>query len=386
MLEVQELKKNKEELLPFIHFAWKIYQDDPYWVPPLKNDLLKSFLGRDITRKIHCGPHAFFMVRENHVPLGRILVGINEKKNQKATRKIGYFGYLELVNSPQVLQCLMDSAADWLNKYGISSLVGPLCPDDDVEGRGLLIKGFDSTPVLMNSYNPDYYSTLLEDYGFTKDTDFFAYYSNQINILKEKVKKVSAFAMQRFQFRIDQIDFRQQDREIRDIITIIDTIIAGNHEEDNGFEYANPPTFEELSLEVKKFLPFLDKDLVYIARHGENPIGFVFAIPDYNQVLKMMNGTLTPISLLKYLWYRRKIKGIRGFAQFVIPEFQNRAVNAAIFQRILDMAERKKYEYIEGSLISEKNLRSRRIFENAGIMPYKIYRVYQKDFYNRQIL
>lgn len=383
MLEIRELKKNKEELLPFIHFAWKIDRGDPYWVPPLKNDLLKSFLGEDITKKIRCGPHSFLMAWENHIPLGRILVGINERKNQKVKRKVGYFGYLEVVNSPRVLKCLMDCAADWLKKCDIASLVGPLCPDDDVEGRGLLVKGFDSTPVLMNSYNPVYYQKLLEDYGFTKDTDFFAYYSDQINILKEKVKKVSAFAMQKFQFRIDQIDFRKQDREIRDIIKIIDAIIVANQEEDNGFEYANPPTYEELASEVKKFLPFLDKDLIYIARHGETPIGFVFAIPDYNQVLKRMNGNLTPLSLLKYLWYKRKIKGIRGFAQFIIPEFQNRAVNAAIFQRILDMAERKKYEYIEGSLISEKNLRSRRIFENAGIMPYKIYRVYQKDLSNR---
>jgi len=131
---------------------------------------------------------------------------------------------------------------------------------------------------------------------------------------------------------------------------------------------------------VKKFLPFLDKDLIYIARSGEIPIGFVFALPDYNQVLKRMNGSLFPFGLLKYLWYKRKIKGIRGLAQYVIPEFRNKAVNAAIFKQILDVAERKKYEYIECSLISENNLRSRRIFENAGIQPYKIYRVYRKVF------
>lgn len=86
-----------------------------------------------------------------------------------------------------------------------------------------------------------------------------------------------------------------------------------------------------------------------------------------------MNGRLSPLGLLRYLWYKRKIKGIRGFAQFVIPEFQNGAVNAAFFQRILALAERKKYEYIEGSLISENNFRSRGIFGNAGMMPYKMY-------------
>jgi GNAT superfamily N-acetyltransferase len=380
LLEILELKKNKNELLPFIYFAWQIYQGNPHWVAPLKNDLLKSFLGQDFTKKINCGPHTFFMVWENKTPLGRILVGINEKKNLKGNRKSGYFGYLEMVNSSEVLKCLMDQAITWLQKQNIHTLVGPVCPDDDVEGRGLLIEGFDSPPVLMNSYNPTYYQNLLEGYGFMKDTDFYAYYSNEITDLKAKVEKLSTFAMQKFRFRIDQINLKLLDREIRDIIAIIDAIISDSREEDNGFEYANPPTYEELALEVKKFLPFLDQDLIYIARSGEKPIGFVFAFPDYNQVLRRMNGSLFPFGLLKYLWYRRKIKGIRGLAQYVIPEFRNKAVNAAIFKQILDAAEQKKYEYIEGSLISENNIRSRRIFENAGIQPYKIYRVYRKDF------
>lgn len=380
MLEIRELKKNKEELFPFIHFAWKIYQDDPYWVAPLKNNLLKSFLGQDFTKKINCGPHTFLMVWENNTPLGRILVGINEKKNLEGNRKAGYFGYLEMVNSSEVLKCLMDHAIAWLKKQDMHTLVGPVCPDDDVEGRGVLIKGFDSPPVLMNSYNPAYYRKLLEEYGFSKDTDFFAYYLNQIENLRARVEKVSAFAMQKFRFRIDKINLKLLDREIRDIIEIIDKIISDSREEDNGFEYANPPTYEEFALEVKKFLPFLDKNLIYIARSGETPIGFVFAFPDYNQVLKKMNGRLFPFGFIKYLWYKRKIKGVRAFAQFVVPAFRNRAVSAAIFQQILAVAERKKYEYIEGSLISENNLRSRRIFENAGIQPYKIYRVYRKVF------
>jgi len=379
-LEIRELKKNKAELLPFIHFAWQIYQGDPHWVAPLKNDLMKSFLGQDFTRKIQCGPHAFFMAWENDTPLGRLLVGVNDKKNLKSNCKAGYFGYLEMVNSSAVLESLMEHAIHWLQKHHINTLIGPVCPDDDVEGRGLLIEGFDSPPVLMNSYNPTYYQKLLKGYGFVKDTDFFAYYSNEIADLRAKIEKVSTFAMQKFRFRIDKINRRLLDREIRDIIKIIDTINSDSREEENGFEYANPPTYEELALEVKKFLPFLDQDLIYIARSGEKPIGFVFAFPDYNQVLKRMNGNLFPFGLLKFLWYKRKIKGIRGLAQYVIPEFRNKAVNAAIFQQILEVAERKQYEYIEGSLISENNLRSRRIFENAGIQPYKIYRVFRKEF------
>ncbi len=379
-MQVRELEKNKKEIYKFINFAWKIYQNDPHWVAPLKNDLLKSLLGQDSTRKIKCGPHAFFMVWENNIPLGRILVGINMKKNLRSHRKTGYFGYLEIVNSSKVLKVLMDSAIDWLQKQDIKTIIGPLCPDDDVEGRGLLIKGFNSPPVLMNSHHPPYYQKLIEEYGLIKDTDFYAYYSNNIVKLKTRVEKVSAFAMKKYHFTIDKININLLDREIKDVVEIINKIIYDRKEEENGFEYANPPTYEEFTLEVKKYLAFIDPDLIYIARSGDKPIGFVFAFPDYNQVLKRINGSLFPLGMFKYLWYKRKIKGMRGLAQFVIPEFRNKAVNAAIFQRILEVAEWKEYEYIEGSLISENNLRSRRVMENAGLIPYKIYRVYKKDF------
>jgi len=378
-LEVREVKKNKSELLQFINFACRVYEHDPHWVSPIKTDLLKSFLSEGSDNKINCGPHTFFMVWDNNIPVGRVLVGINVEKNHRNNINVGYFGYLEMINSYEVLKMLMDESFLWLKKHNINRLVGPLCPDDDVEGRGILIKGFDSPPVLMNSYNPVYYHELLSQYGFTKDRDFYAYYSDNFNELKGRVEKVAEFAMQKFNFKIDKVDLKYLEREIKDIAEIVEKIISSGDETENGFEYANPPNKDSLLIEVKKYLPFLDKDLIYIARSENRPIGFVFAIPDYNYVLKKINGKLDPLGLIKFLWYKNKIKGIRGFAQFVVPEFQNKAVNAAIFKHILEVAERKQYNYIEGSCICDNNLPSRRIFENAGLSPYKVYRVYCKD-------
>lgn len=235
-------------------------------------------------------------------------------------------------------------------------------------------------PVLMTSYNPTYYQKLLEEYGFKKDADFFAYYCDNLDMARARVDKIASFAMHKYHFRIDRVDLKQVDREIKDIVKVLELIVTNSPEEENGFEYSTPPSYEELSLEAKKLLPFMDRDLIYIARSGDAPIGFVLALPDYNQVLKKVNGKLLPFGFIKYLWYKNKIDGIRGFAQYVIPSFRNKAVNAAIFQKLLLAAEKKKYRYIEGSSINENNIKSCRVFENAGIKPYRIYRVYQKVF------
>ena len=380
MVKIRELGRNKDELMQFINFAWEIYQDDANWVAPLKSDLLKVFLGSDISKKLDCGPHIFFMVFENGEPLARALVGINEKMNLKKNIKTGYFSYFETVNSAKIVKYLMDYAVNWLKKQDINRIIGPLTPNDDVDNRGLLTEGFDSPPVLMTSYNPTYYQQLLEEYGLKKDADFFAYYCDDFNMARARVDKITSFAMQKYHFRIDRIDLKQVDRETKDIIKVLELIVINSKEEENGFEYSSPPSYEEISLEVKKLFPFIDRDLIYIARSGDVPIGFVLALPDYNQVLKKVNGKLLPFGFIKYLWYKNKIDGIRGFAQYVVPRYRNKAVNAAIFQKILLAGERKKYRYIESSSINENNLKSRRVFENTGFKPYKIYRVYQKIF------
>jgi len=380
LIKIRELERNKEELMQFINFAWEIYQGDVNWAAPLKSDLLKIFLGADISKKLDYRPHTFFMVFENEKPLARVLVGINEKMNLKKNIKTGYFSYLEAINSTQAVKCLMDHAINWLKKQDINRLIGPLYPNDDVDNRGLLIEGFDSPPVLMTSYNPTYYQQLLEEYGFKKDADFFAYYCDDFDMARARVDKIASFAMKKYHFKIDKVDLKQVDREIRDIVKVLELIVAHGQEEESGFEYSSPPSYEELSLELKKLLPFIDKDLIYIARSGDAPIGFVLALPDYNQVLMKVKGKLLPFGFIKYLWYRNKIDGVRGFAQYVIPRFRNKAVNAAIFQKILLAVEKKKYRYIGGSSINENNLKSRRIFENIRIKPYRIYRVYQKIF------
>jgi len=108
------------------------------------------------------------------------------------------------------------------------------------------------------------------------------------------VDKIASFAMHKYHFRIDRVDLKQVDQEIKDLVKVLELIVTHSPEEENGFKYSSPPSYEELSLEVKKLLPFMDRDLIYIAHSGDAPIGFVLALPDYNQVLKKVNGKLLP--------------------------------------------------------------------------------------------
>lgn len=371
MVHIVEVK-GKKGLKKFIDFSWEIYKNDPNWVPPLRSDLLKTLQGRDNPLFMN-GPHAFFMAYRDGRPAGRICAGINETLNRKKGKEEGYICLFECINDGDVAACLFDHAADWLKKRGKKVMKGPVSPTNGDDYRGLLVKGFDGPPVLMNSYNPDYYPGLFEAHGFQKHLDLYAYYYDVSGIRLERYSKVIQYAMKRYNFRVEPVNLKKLDREVKDIKRVLDEAMPADWED------LTPPSLEEIKAQANKLKDLADPDLIYIARSGDRPIGFALGLPDYNQVLKRLNGRLFPLGFLKFMWFKRKITGARIFVLFVVPEFRKKAVSSTIYYKCLQAAKRKGYTYGEGSTIGEINLDMRRDAEGAGGIHYRTYRIYRKD-------
>jgi GNAT superfamily N-acetyltransferase len=372
MVEIAELK-SKSELRKFIDLQWQLYMDDPYWVPPLKNDMLKTLLGKN-NPLFENGEHAFFMAYFEDKPAARICVGINKSVNDKKNMKEGYISLFESINNREVAFAIFDRAVVWLKERGMNSIKGPLSPTNGDDYKGLLVQGFDGAPVLMNSYNPEYYVRFFEEYGFDKHLDLYAYY-HDINsaVSIEKNRKLVEFAMKRYNFQVDTIDLKNLDKEARDVKEIMEIAMPEDWEE------LTPPTLEEVKAEISRLRQLADKDLITIARSEGKPIGFLVALPDYNQVLKKLNGSLFPFGFIKFLWYRRKITGLRIFGMFVVPEFRKKAVSGAMLYKCYENAIKNGYKYGEGSTIGETNHAMRNDIEKTGGLLYRTYRLYKKE-------
>lgn len=372
MIEIVEIK-DKRGLKKFIDVAFYIYKNDGFFVPPLKNDLLKTLSGKD-NPLFMSGEHAFFIAYKDDKAVGRILVGINESLNSKKHASEGYISLFESINDKEVAFKLFDKAVEWLKARGEKVVKGPVSPTNGDDSKGLLVKGFDGSPVLMNSYNPEYYIAFFEEYGFIKHEDLYAYYHNVKTAENmERHGKIAEYAMKRCNFEVQSVDLKNLDKEVADIKQVLDIAMPAEWED------LAPPTLEELKAEVSNLKPLADKDLIVIARSGEKPIGFAIAIPDYNWLLKKIKGRLLPIGFLKFLWYKKKIKGFRIFVLFVIPEFRKKAVSGAILYRIYRNGLEKGYEYAEGSTIGENNMAMRNDIEKTGAIHYRTYRLYKKD-------
>lgn len=372
-LEVRSVV-SKAEVNQFLKLPWKIYKKDKCWVPPLLNDLKNSLdpVKNPTLQKIE---HELFLVLMDGKPVGRIYAGIDTNLNQKKNINMAFFSLFECINNYEVAKLLFDTAFNWSKQSGADFVCGPVAVTgaDGDENKGLLVNCFDKPPVIMNSYNPAYYMDLMEKYGFVKDYDVFAYYLDKEVLFKKDPSKVIEYAQKRYGFRVDTLNLKDLENEIKALKHVMDIAMP------EEWPDLVPPTLEEVREIAKKLVDLADPALLPIARRGDEAIGFAIALPDYNQVLIHLNGRITPLAALKFLWYKRKIKSARVFAMFVIPEFRSKGVSFAIYHTAFKNGINKGYTWGEGSTIGETNLRMRADIEGTGATHYKTYRIYKKE-------
>ena len=364
--------KGKTGIKEFIRVPYRIYGSNDKKVFSIELLQKGTLLGKN-NPLLRENPHKFFIVYDDKGnPVGRILAGVNEKLNKEKNQTLGFISLFESINDKSVAFLLFDEALKYLKEKGVDLVKGPASPTEGDEDRGLLIEGFEYTPTIMNVYNPPYYVDFFEEYGFQKDTDFYAFLITRQEMNIERCERAVPYAMEKFHFRIDPLDMKNLKKEVKDIHEVIVNSMP------KTWTHLSVPDEGSILTTFKKLKFFIDESLVYIARSNDRPIGFVAAIPDYNRIIIKLKGKLTLKGVFYLLKERKNIDAMRIFLQFVVPEFQNKGVNSAMFYRLMLEAEKKGYIWGEGSTVAEFNEASIRSILGIGGKLYKTYRVYQK--------
>ncbi|MFU8795468.1 MAG: N-acetyltransferase [Dethiobacteria bacterium] len=366
------LVENRQDRKRFVELPWKLYCDYPNWVPPLYSDMYNT-LKPAKNALLRLGPYRFFIAEINGEAVGRLGVGMDLRLNEAKNKQLGYFTLFESIEDYSVASELFDQGLSWLHSQGAEIVTGPQSPSNGDDYRGLLIEGYDTPPVLLNSYNPPYYADYISKYGFEKQFDRFAYYYDISNGPNERLGRGVALAQERYNFTVRPLNLRNLDQEIQVIKGVVDQSMP-------DWPDMIPPSDEELVAEAEKLRQFAIPELVLFVENSENEcLGLSVTLPDYNEVLVHLNGRLFPTGFIKYLLYRRKITGVRLFALFVTPKGRRRGVSAALYYNTMNNAYKKGFTHGEGSTIHEFNRRMNLDAQKAGGELYKIYRIYQKS-------
>jgi hypothetical protein len=371
---VVEAVNTKKGLSEYVQFPFKLYKDDPCWVPPLIEERLAFFDAKQNPFWEHAR-YQLFVARRNGQLVGTIGGVVNDNHNKVHEELSGGWGFFESINDPDVSGALLQAAEDWTRLQGMNIIRGPLnfSTNDEV---GLLIDGFDTPPMIMLTHNPRYYPALVESMGYVKAMDLFAWIYDIQKALTEapqKLYRVSQKAMEKQGIRVRKIDMKHLDSEVEKIKAAYN----GAWQKNWGFV---PLTDHEIDHLLKSLKPMVDPNLIFIAETEDGrPAGVSLTMPDLHQALKRSGGGhMWPLGLPKFLLARRHIDQCRLMIMGMIEEYRGRGADAVFYLETAQEALKHGYKRIEGSWILETNTMMNTIIERMGGYKYKTYRIYEK--------
>ncbi len=372
MIDIKKVS-SKKELMQFIKMPWQIYKDDPNWVPPLIMDR-KKLLDKNHNPFFQHAEMDMFLAFKDGKIAGRIAAITNENHNKFHEDNIGFFGFFESENDAEVTKTLLDTATEWVQQKGKDGILGPLNPSTNDE-TGLLVKGFDSPPQVMMTYNPPYYLDLLEGYGLKKAKDMYAWFWDIRGIeFPEKLVKIADIALRRSGVTIRNIKLKDLKSELELVLEVYNNAWSKNW----GFV---PMTKEEILHAADDLKQIADEDYLLIGEKDGKPVAFCVTLPNINEVLiKIKNGKLFPTGIFKLLTGMKKTTTVRVLMLGVIKELQNAGLGPAFYLESFKVGKRKGIIGGEFSWILEDNIAMNKGAEAMGASNYKTYRLYQQMF------
>jgi hypothetical protein len=366
--------ETETDRLNFIKLPWKIYRKDKYWVPPLIFDARNNLNPVKNPFFKHSEVELFLAEKDGEL-VGRIAAIKNDNHNKFHNDKTGFFGFFETLDDQDVADLLLDNACAWCKDKKLDKIVGPVNPSTNDE-CGLLIDGFDSSPVILMTYNPKHYSDKIENFGFEKEKDLYAYYVSAKVINNQqamsKLNRMAELIKKRNDVTTRYLSMKDLTSEVRKIEEIYNNAWELNW----GFV---PMTTEEFDHLAKMLKMIVDPEYVIFAEVNGIPAGFSLSLPDFNQVLKRLNGRLFPFGIFKLLYWKNKIDLIRVIVMGVKREFQKKALDSVFYLETIINGNKKGVKGAEISWVLEDNIVMRQTVEKLGGQIYKTYRIYSKS-------
>jgi hypothetical protein len=364
---------NAKEMEAFLRLPWRLYPDDPNWVPPIL-DFQREFLDPRTGPFFEFGEAQYFLAYHDGQPAGRLSAHINRLHNQYHDPEDGFFGFFECIQDVSVAAALFDAAAAWLGQRGKKRLIGPL-NFSVYDEMGLLVEGFDTMPAIFQTHNPPYYLDLLSELGFTKVLDWYALKITQREVDVPRLEKRLQQILRGQRLIFTKYHPKELERRAKEVYTLFNEAWHRN--------WGHVPVTDS---QYKKFFhdlkPLLRPELINLILDGDHLVGFAIAIPDINPLVKNLNGRLTWWGKLR-LWYEAKFrpyKKARGLILGVLQSYQSRRLHHAMIIRIyLDIVKRSPCEVFDLSLIPENLGPYIKALEFYGAHRYKTFRVLQRD-------
>ena len=366
---------NKREKRTFLTFPWRIYKDDPLWVPPLLSEREKV-IDPEHGLFFKDGTAECFTAWDGRKIAGTICLA----EDFTYTRTRGFsecmFNFVEVVEDYNVFEAMFDFAADWAREREMKSLYGPYYLDRE-DCRRLLIEGRDRPAAILCGHQPAYYQEFYERYGFSKDGEDLLAYAIDIDPSSPKIQRLFRLAEQ---VRQRNPEFTVRTAKIDDIDNELDRIVYLQNRALEHFPNYVPYTRNAIESMILPLLDVVDLDLVLFAEVDGQPAGFFPGVPNLNELVIKLNGLRYPWDTLRYLRHRKlKPECLSIKSAVVPPEYWDTGVAVLLFAEMAKRAIAKGYKWADLSLTGDENPDTWPLAHHMGAQIYKRYRFYKKE-------
>ena len=370
---------NRREMKAFVRFNYELYKDCPYAVPDLLEDTLDTFNPRKNAAFDFCEADCFLALREGKI-VGRIAAIINHKANRTWGTNNARFGWIDFVDDEEVSRALLEAAEKWGRDHGCDKLTGPL-GFTDMDPEGMLTGGYDQLSTMSTTYNYPYYPKHMERLGYAKEVDWV-----ERKILTpekdrpahmDKYFRVAEMSAKRYNLHIRKFKSAREIRQggwAQKIFDVVNKAYAPLY----GYSEMTPKQIEQY---VREYMPFLDMRLITTVEDADGRIvAMGVGMPSLSRAIQKAHARLFPfgwIHLAKALYFKHAdIVDLLLVA--VLPEYQNKGVNAMLFADLIPVCQQMGFKFGETHPQLETNEKSQGQWAYLDAEIHKRRRCWQK--------
>lgn len=372
---------SKADRKAFVDLPWRLYANDPNWVAPLKNEAH----GLITPGKNPFFGHAeaqFFLAHRGDRVVGRVSAHIDHLAASMPSEQgmgpgTGNFGLFEAEDA-ETGAALIATAEAWLRAKGMTRVLGPLSLSI-WEEPGLLIHGHDHPPTVMMGHNSAAYQPMIEGAGYRPVKQLKTYELDIIKPFPPLIQRIVTSGEKNDRIRIRSVDKSKFDQEAALILSILNDAWGRNW----GFV---PITDEEIAFTGKKLKPIVYEDLIMVAELDGEPVAFMMTLPDLNEAIAPLNGSLLPFGWAKLLWWLRKpkVRTMRVPLMGVVQRLQSSRLASQLAFMMIEYIRRNaitRYGASRGEIgwVLDDNQGMNAIADAIGSEVNKVYQLYEKD-------
>jgi GNAT superfamily N-acetyltransferase len=366
--------EGRRDFEAFLGLPWKVYRDDPLWVPPMRKAAQGELRPKTNPFLRHCDYRLFLLERSGET-VGRIAALVDRLAVTAWGKKIGMFAYFECgladdEGAAEASALLLGTARDWLREKGMEIMRGPWSFQS--QEWGLVVEGFEPEPVVMAPYNPPAYAALLEAFGLRKAKDLLCWEMSvpEGYAIPDRILTLTESVAKRYGIKVRTIDFSRFDEEVE----LFARLSLGTLKDNWGI---SPITTEEVNALARDLKAIVRPECVLFARNEEGrDVGFALTIPDINVILKKTKGRMLPFGWARFVWGLPRLRRYRIFALGIAKDYQGRGIDAllyrAMWERLAEPAVTMEVNYV-----LEDNAAMVNAITKLGATPSRRYRVYE---------